>query len=118
MSRTRINVFTGKEETVPLVGNQVWLNGKWVSTAELDKAFEEIWIGKSFGYQAGKTTESQSMGCLPKEVKAKNEELRKHGVSGAHYKKNGKLHIESRQARNHCLRLYGMTDLDGGFGDV
>ena len=40
-----------------------------------------------------------------------------HALSGVHYKPDGTLHTESRQARNAELRRRNGRDQDAGYGD-
>lgn len=61
---------------------------------------------------------SEAMACHPDQVKEFNEFYKRNGVQGAEHLPNGDLHITSRKnGRNQVMKLRGMVDKDGGYGD-
>lgn len=59
---------------------------------------------------------SKALAVHPSQVKQANARNRKHGVSVV-YDQTGTAHIPDRGERRRLLRLEGMHDHHGGYGD-
>jgi uncharacterized membrane protein len=51
------------------------------------------------------------------QVKETRDLIRRHGIQGAAVLNNGQIRFTSRRARREFLRMRGLHDLDGTFGD-
>ena len=57
---------------------------------------------------------SISMACQPEQAAAFNEQLRKHGISGAyHDPQTGILHMDTAKTAHKVEQLYGQHNRDG-----
>jgi hypothetical protein len=60
---------------------------------------------------------SDGLGCLKSQVPELREVIRKHNIKGVRVQDSGKLEITSRRGRRDLLRVRGLADADGGYGD-
>lgn len=60
---------------------------------------------------------SEGIGCMRGQVPEMRETIRKHNIKGVRVRDNGQLEITSRQGRKELLRVRGLADADGGYGD-
>lgn len=60
--------------------------------------------------------DSESLAVHPSQVSAANERARLHGIA-AEYLPDGTCRLASREARRRLLRLEGLRDNQGGYGD-
>jgi hypothetical protein len=95
------------------------LNGKEVSPAE----FHRVPIGGGGVAMAANTYQehdplvSEGIGCMKAQVPEMREVIRKHNIKGVRVRDNGQLEITSRRGRKELLRVRGLADADGGYGD-
>lgn len=61
--------------------------------------------------------ESVALSVMKKQVKEANERARKHGLTGVYYEPSGKCILSDRGARRDLMRLEGLHDNSGGYGD-
>jgi len=97
------------------------INGKYVSREEWD-AREGAGLagGAPMGtvaYSESSPLISDGLGCLKNQVPEMRKEIRKHNIKGVRVLSNGQLEISSRQGRRELLRVRGLVDSDGGYGD-
>ena len=60
---------------------------------------------------------SDGCGVMKAQVPATRDAIRKHGIQGAAVLENGQVRFTSRRARKEFLRMRGLVDIDGTFGD-
>lgn len=60
--------------------------------------------------------ESIGMGVLPEQVAEATAQAKRHGIA-AEYKPDGTAVVRDRTARKQLMRLKGMFDKVGGYGD-
>lgn len=97
------------------------LNGKTVTKKEWDA---RPGVGLSGGASMGTVAYTESaplisegIGCMKAQVPEMRETIRKHGIKGVRVRDNGQLEITSRRGRKELLRVRGLADADGGYGD-
>ncbi len=98
------------------------INGKYVSKKEWDA---RKGVGLKGGeapmgtvaYSAADPLLSDGLGCMKSQVPEMRETIKKHGIKGVHVRPNGQLEITSRRGRKELLKVRGLNDADGGFGD-
>lgn len=97
------------------------LNGKKVTKEEWDA---HPGAGLSGGapmgtvaYTESKPLVSEGMGCMKAQVPEMREVIREHNIKGVRVLDSGQLEITSRQGRKELLRVRGLVDADGGYGD-
>jgi len=96
------------------------INGKEVSRAEFNKTPAKE-LGAPMGantYRGHDPLMSDGIGCMKSQVPEMREVIRKHGIKGVTVQDSGRLEITSRQGRKDILRVRGMVDQDGGYGDT
>ena len=59
---------------------------------------------------------SEALAVHPRQVDQANERARRHGINVA-YDQKGNCHIPDRGNRKKILRLEGLRDNSGGYGD-
>ena len=100
------------------------INGKKVTKKQWDARKGK---GFRFGSQApmGTVAYSESdplisdgLGCMKGQVPELRETIRKHGIRGVRVCDNGQLEITSRCGRRELLKVRGLVDADGGYGDT
>ena len=60
---------------------------------------------------------SDGIGCMKSQVSEMREVIRKHNIKGVIVRDSGQLEITSRRGRKELLRVRGLADADGGYGD-
>lgn len=60
---------------------------------------------------------SEGIGCMRSQVPEMREVLRRHCIKGVRVRDSGQLEITSRRGRRELLRVRGLLDADGGYGD-
>lgn len=93
------------------------LDGKEVSKEEFDEAFPEKEIGvPETAHSSCWPATSLALSVHPKQAQKANERAKRHGIA-ASYAPDGTCHLADRAARKKLLRLEGMHDNKGGYGD-
>lgn len=99
------------------------LNGKQVTKEEFDAAGakgDEFLKGSAFvphTYRDHDPLLSDGMGCMKAQVPEMREVIRRHNIKGVTVRDSGQLEITSRRGRRELLRVRGLADADGGYGD-
>ena len=101
----------------------IWkINGKVVAKKDFNKGNK--WNGDDVPrrrapqtYQADNPLVSESLGCMPGQVKEYRESIKEAGITGVNVRDNGQAVITSKGGRNGLLKLHNKHDLDGGYGD-
>ena len=60
---------------------------------------------------------SDGCGVMKSQVGETRDLIKRHGIQGAAVMNSGQVRFTSRRARNEFLRMRGLRDLDGGYGD-
>ena len=60
---------------------------------------------------------SDGCGVMKAQVAETREAIRQHGIQGAAVLDNGQIRFTSRRARKEFLRMRGLNDQDGTYGD-
>lgn len=60
---------------------------------------------------------SEGIGCMRSQVPEMREVIRKHNIKGVVVRDSGQLEITSRRGRRELLKVRGLVDNDGGYGD-
>jgi hypothetical protein len=60
---------------------------------------------------------SDGCGVMKAQVPETREAIQKHGIQGAAVLDNGQIRFTSRRARRDFLRMRGLVDNDGSYGD-
>jgi hypothetical protein len=68
-------------------------------------------------YSGSKPLESLALSCHPDQVAEYNEAARKEGLTGISWDARGRCSITSRGDRKAWLRVQGLHDNEGGYGD-
>lgn len=96
------------------------LNGKWVTFKEWLRTGR---IGKpgfaksTQAYSDSKPLISDGAGCMTGQVEEMREAIKKRNIMGVRVRDNGQLEFTSRRGRREVLRMRGLCDADGGYGD-
>ncbi len=102
---------------------QYKINGKKVTEKQWDA---RKGVGFRFGGRAPMGTVaytvsdpliSEGIGCMKSQVPEMRETIRKHSIRGVRVRDSGQLEITSRQGRKELLRVRGLADANGGYGD-
>jgi len=96
------------------------LNGKEVSAAEFHQGGAVGGGGIPMGtmaYNTAKPLVSEGVGCMKAQVPEMREAIREHGIVGAQVRDSGQIEFTSRRARKETLRMRGLLDNDGCYGD-
>jgi len=96
------------------------LNGKEVSSAEFHRGGTVGGGGIPMGtmaYNTARPLVSEGPGCMKAQVPEMREAIREHGIVGAHVRDSGQIEFTSRKARKQVLKMRGLVDNDGGYGD-
>lgn len=98
------------------------INGKTVSKEEWDAKkgagldFKSAPLG-TVAYSESAPLISDGIGCMRAQVSEYREEVKRHGIRGVRILDNGQVEITSRRGRRDLLRLRGLVDNEGGYGD-
>lgn len=60
---------------------------------------------------------SDGCGVMKAQVKEARDAIVRHGIQGAAVLDNGQVRFTSRRARKEFLRMRGLVDSDGSYGD-
>ncbi len=97
------------------------INGRAVTQEEFLSGASEDWLGNvpmtANTYQAHDPLISEGAGCMKAQVPEMRETIHKHNIQGVRVRDNGQLEITSRRGRAELLKLRGLVDNDGGYGD-
>jgi hypothetical protein len=97
--------------------------GKFVSAEELDKLVprKADWLSGppmvANTYTEHDPWVSEGCGVMKSQVGETRDLIKKHGIQGAAVLDSGQVRCTSRRARNEFLRMRGLHDMDGGYGD-
>lgn len=96
------------------------LNGKEVSRREFHRRgcvgqFGVPMIANT--YTDAKPLISEGLGCMRNQVGEMRAEIAARGIQGVKVLDSGQLEITSRRGRREVLRMRGLCDADGGYGD-
>lgn len=100
------------------------LNGKQVTKEEFDDAGAkgDEWLQSRMfvpnTYRAHDPLLSDGIGVMKSQVPEMREVIRKHNIKGVLVRPNGQLEITSRRGRKELLRVRGLADADGTYGDA
>jgi hypothetical protein len=97
------------------------INGKSVTKDEWD-ARKGVGLrgGVPMGtvaYSESKPLISEGIGCMRSQVPEMREVIRHHNIKGVSVRDNGSLEITSRRGRRELLRVRGLCDAEGCYGD-
>jgi hypothetical protein len=98
------------------------INGKKVTKQEWDAhpgvglSRGEVPLG-TVAYKEHEPLISEGLGCMKSQVPEMREVIRKHNIRGVRCLDSGQLEITSRRGRRELLRVRGLVDADGGYGD-
>lgn len=97
-------------------------NGEEISEEEFQEKPSVGGLGIPMGsttYSASKPLVSQGLGCMRHQVPEMREEVKKHGLSSVHIREDGAAELTSRgdTGRRGLMKMRGMRDNDGGYGD-
>lgn len=98
------------------------VNGKEVDREEFTAGASKDWLQSRRiitpnTYRDHDPLISDGAGCMKAQVPELREAIRKHGIKGVTVRDSGQLEITSRQGRKELLRMRGMCDNSGGYGD-
>ena len=68
-------------------------------------------------YSESNPLPSDGAGCMKSQVPELRAEIRKRNIRGVRVCDNGRLEITSRRGRKELLKVRGLVDNDGGYGD-
>ena len=71
----------------------------------------------STAYSDVKPLISDGIGCMKSQVPEMREVIAQHNIKGVRVRDNGQLEITSRRGRRDLLRVRGLVDGDGCYGD-
>lgn len=98
-------------------------NGREVTKAELDKLlppkkdFFKAPPMTANTYSEHDPLISEGCGVMKAQVGETREAIRYHGIQGAAVHDNGQVRFTSRRARKEFLKMRGLNDQDGSYGD-
>jgi hypothetical protein len=98
--------------------------GKPITAEELDKVMPKKadWLESpamaSNTYTEHNPLVSEGCGVMRSQVKETRDLIKQHSIQGAAVLDSGQIRFTSRRARNEFLRMRGLHDLDGGYGDA
>ena len=103
----RKNLYTGEEE---------WVDVDWETPQRIEHHGPEH--GRYFGSNKWSTgLESHGMSVHPEQAKEYNEQAKKEGFTGVHFKPDGTAVFESRLQRKRYCEQQGHFDRRAGYGD-
>lgn len=98
-------------------------NGRTVTKEELDKLLppKKDWLEAppmaADTYSEHDPLISEGCGVMKSQVKEARDAIRQHGIVGVAVHDNGQMRFTSRRARKEWLRVRGLNDNDGSYGD-
>ena len=97
------------------------LNGKTVDRDEFCAGARPNWLAAppmtANTYREHDPLISDGCGVMKAQVPETREAIRQHGIQGAAVLDNGQIRFTSRRARKQFLRMRGLVDSDGSYGD-
>lgn len=97
------------------------VNGKEVTREEFSRIPPKDFLSAPFmtahTYRDHDPLVSEGLGCMKAQVPEMRDVIRKHRIQGVTVRDSGQLEITSRQGRRELLRVRGMCDNDGCYGD-
>ena len=97
------------------------LNGVEVTAAEFHRRGKVGGTGvpmvASTAYSEAKPLISDGIGCMKSQVEDMRSEIARRNIMGVKVRDNGQLEITSRRGRREVLRMRGLADADGCYGD-
>lgn len=99
---------------------QYIINGKKVTKKQWDERKGAGLDGAPMGtiaYTESKPLVSDGLGCMRSQVAEMRETIKRHNIKGVLVRDSGQLEITSRQGRADLLRVRGLVDRDGSYGD-
>lgn len=97
------------------------LNGKKVSRDEFCAGARTDWLAgppmTANTYTEHSPLISDGCGVMKSQVAETRQAIRHHGIQGAAVLDNGQIRFTSRRARKDFLRMRGLVDSDGSYGD-
>lgn len=97
------------------------INGKEVSREEFVKNANSDWLAAppmtANTYREHDPLISEGIGCMKSQVPEMRRVLKRHSIQGVVVRDNGQLEITSRRGRKELLKVRGLVDADGGYGD-
>lgn len=98
------------------------INGRVVSREEFMRGAKGLEAGLPYcpnTYTTAKPLLSQSVGCMPREVEKFRKFYREAGLSAVEVRDDGRVAFTSRGdcGRRGLMKLRGLVDGDGGYGD-
>ena len=96
------------------------LNGRSVSREEFLRDAREDWLSVPLvanTYRDHDPLVSEGLGCMKSQVAEMRDVIRRHNIQGVTVRDSGQLEITSRRGRRELLRVRGLVDADGGYGD-
>lgn len=95
-----------------------YLEGKEVTEAEYRRVFPEPTPGLPMSSMAwSRPQESDALAVHPSQVDEANERNRRRGCSVTYRRDDGRAIVPDRGERKKLLKIEGMHDRDGGYGD-
>jgi len=98
-------------------------NGREVTSEELDALMprKADWLSgppmTANTYSEHDPLVSDGCGVMKAQVKETRDLIKQHAIQGAAVLDSGQVRFTSRRARNEFLKLRGLRDIDGGYGD-
>lgn len=98
------------------------VNGKEVSQEEFNqRPSKDGWLDSPFmtahTYREHDPLISEGLGCMKSQVPELRQVIRKHQIQGVTVRDSGQLEITSRRGRRELLKVRGLVDNDGSYGD-
>jgi hypothetical protein len=97
------------------------VNGKTVSKEEFGKGGKSDWLDgapmTSNTYTDHDPLVSEGLGCMKSQVQETRDIIKHHNIKGVKVRNNGQLEITSRRGRKEFMKVRGLADSDGGYGD-
>ena len=98
-----------------------FVNGKEVTAEEFRAGRKSDWLEAppmtANTYRAHDPLLSDGIGCLKSQVPEMRNVIKQHNIQGVAVKDSGQLEITSRQGRKELLRVRGLVDNEGSYGD-
>jgi len=102
-------------------GVAYYINGKQVTAEEFGVDSKDDWLTVppmiANTYTEHDPLMSDGCGVMKAQVSETREAIRHHGIQGAAVHDNGQIRFTSRAARRDFLRMRGLHDNDGSYGD-
>lgn len=100
------------------------INGKEVTRDEFNAHGEknDDWLKEAFQsipntYRGHDPLVSEGLGCMKSQVGDMRDTIKRHNIQGVSVRDSGQLEITSRRGRRELLKVRGLVDADGSYGD-